>query len=204
MTSPDRLSGLSSALLSDSSDRCRVLPRNVRSMVSGCTAVGPAFTFEFEPGDNLAVHRAVAAAPRGSVLVGACHEPAEVGVFGAILATAAHRAGLAGLVTDAFVRDREMLRAAGFPVFASGCAPRKATKQSPGRLQVTVTFGAQAVAPGDLVCADDDGIVTVPRDDVAIALAQAADSRALEETLIERVRSGETTLKVLGIDDDDA
>ncbi len=202
MISSQLLIGLSSSLLADASDRSRVLPRNIRPVLSSLTAVGSAFTFEFEPGDNLAVHRAVAAAPQGTVLVGSCHEPTEVGVFGEILATGARCRGLAGLVTDAFVRDREMLRATGFPVFAAGCTPRKATKRSPGTLQVTVTFGAQSVTPGDLVCADDDGITVVPHADIEMVLEHAARLRALEEKVLERVRQGETTLKALGIDDD--
>ena len=195
--------GLSSALLSDACDRAAILPWTIRPPAGlSNPAIGYAYTFAFDPGDNLAFHIAVAKAPESRLLVGVCGTPAESGVFGAILGTAAVRAGLAGLVTDAQVRDIEELRALGFPVFATGSCPRKAEKSDPGKHDIPVRLGEVGVSPKDLVCADEDGIVIVPRDEIETALSRANKLLLEEERLKKRVAGGESTLDALGLEFD--
>lgn len=198
----DELDWLSSALLADVPGGVCVAAPSIEPQIDFAKAVGRAYTFAFEAGDNLAFHVAVADARPGDLLVGVCGARVEVGVFGDLLATAAWHAGLAGLVTDGLIRDRADLAALGFAVFAAGRAPSKAAKDHAGRHGVPVPLGSHTVAPGDLICADDDGIVVVPADRIHATLAAARALHSKESTVRGRLREGETTISALGLDVD--
>jgi 4-hydroxy-4-methyl-2-oxoglutarate aldolase len=194
------VSALSTALLSDATDGVGLLPPAIAARTPGERVAGPAYTVAFRAGDNLALHVAVAHAPRGSVLVAGCGGAGDRGVFGALLATAARRAGLLGLVTDGCVRDVAELRELPFPVFSAGVSPRRASKADPGRHEVAVRLGTVTVRPGDLVCADDDGVIAVERRQVEDVLSAAERIRVAEAEALDRVNHGETTLAALGLD----
>jgi 4-hydroxy-4-methyl-2-oxoglutarate aldolase len=198
----DDLRWLSSALLADALGATSSTAA-IHAQVDGARAIGPAYTFGFRPGDNLAFHVAVAAARPGDVLVAVCGTRAEAGVFGELLATAARHRGIAGVVTDGLIRDRADIAALGFPAFAGGRSPRKASKDDPGRQRAPVQLGRLPVSSGDLVCADDDGIVVVPSAQVSAALTAARDLHARESAVRERLGRGETTLSALGLDGGD-
>jgi 4-hydroxy-4-methyl-2-oxoglutarate aldolase len=177
--------------------RFAVDPR-IRTVWSGATLAGPAFTVQGAGGDNLALHHAVVAAPAGHVLVADLGD-APFGHWGEVLAAAAQSRGLTGLVIDGGVRDVAEQRAVQFPVFCSHVSVRGTRKLFRGKLDVTVRIGGVNVAPGDLVVADDDGVVIVPHQRVA-AVLDHADRRVLAESdIIEALRSGRTTLDLYGL-----
>ncbi|WUI03525.1 RraA family protein [Spirillospora sp. NBC_00431] len=164
----------------------------------GARVAGAAFTVQGIGGDNLALHRAVAAAPAGSVLV-ADLQGAAYGHWGEILAVAARQRGILGLVIDAGVRDVTEMAALGFPVFARLITMIGTGKEHPGRLGVPVRVGGAVVRPGDLVIGDADGVVVIPAPAVATTLDQADARVAAEERALAAIRAGTTTLDYYGL-----
>jgi 4-hydroxy-4-methyl-2-oxoglutarate aldolase len=170
----------------------------IRTMTPGLAVAGAAFTAICERGDNLALHRAVAQAGKGDVLV-ICGHGASFGYLGDILAEAAVNRGIAGIVIDGCCRDVAELRKMRFPVWARGLAIRGATKTKPGVLQTRVQFGGIEIAQGDLIVADDDGVCAVPYAAVASVLEGTRKRLAQETQVRERLRRGELTLDLLDL-----
>jgi 4-hydroxy-4-methyl-2-oxoglutarate aldolase len=170
----------------------------LRAAWPGGRVAGPAFTVQGVGGDNLALHRAVVAAPAGSVLVvdvqGAAH-----GHWGEILAVSAQQRGLAGLVIDGGVRDVAEQAALGFPVFATLVTVVGTAKDYAGRFDVPVRVGGVVVAPGDLVVGDADGVVVVPAVEIERTLGRADARVAAEREALHAIRSGTTTLEYYGL-----
>jgi 4-hydroxy-4-methyl-2-oxoglutarate aldolase len=166
----------------------------------GAALAAPACPVRCTPGDNLAVHVAVASAPSGSVLVVDVGRVAKRGYWGEVLTTAAEARGLAGLVIDGGVRDTAALAAHGFPVFATTVSLPGATKNLPGTVGQPVRVGDVTVAAGDWVVADSDGVVVIPAADLA-AVLEAGRARLLkEEGLFRSLEGGHTTVELLGLD----
>jgi 4-hydroxy-4-methyl-2-oxoglutarate aldolase len=161
---------------------------------------GPAFTVETPPGNNLWIHRAIAAAAPGDVLVVVTSGHYEAGYWGDIMTVAALEREIAGLVIDGCVRDSEAIARFQFPVFARGLSIRGTGKDSaaPGSLQQPITLGDVTVQPGDLVVGDADGVVVVPRLRVTEVLEKATEREKREAEIVERLRNGETTLEIYG------
>jgi 4-hydroxy-4-methyl-2-oxoglutarate aldolase len=159
------------------------------------TIAGPAVTVSSHPGDNLMIHAAVEMCREGDVLVVTTTSPSTDGMFGELLATSLIARGVVGLVTDAGVRDIAALRKMGFPVWARAVSAQGTVKASPGSVNVPVVCGGRLVRPGDVVIADDDGVVCVPIRSAPGALARARQRIAAEEDKRETLRSG-----VLGVD----
>ncbi|WP_338895309.1 4-carboxy-4-hydroxy-2-oxoadipate aldolase/oxaloacetate decarboxylase [Streptomyces sp. TG1A-60] len=162
--------------------------RNVR-------LAGPAVTVSSHPGDNLMIHAAVEVCRPGDVLVVTTTSPSTDGMFGELLATSLATRGVIGLVTGAGVRDTAELRDMGFHVWARAVSAQGTVKASPGSVNVPVTLGGVTVAPGDVVVADDDGVVVVPLAQAAEAAELAEKRTAKEAATREVLRSG-----TLGVD----
>jgi 4-hydroxy-4-methyl-2-oxoglutarate aldolase len=171
----------------------------IRAAWTGAAVAGPAFTVQGAGGDNLALHRAVLAAPAGSVLVadlsGAAH-----GHWGEVLAVAAQQRGIAGLVIDGGVRDVDEMRDLGFPVFSRNDTVRGTRKLFAGVLGVDIRLGGVPVRTGDLVVGDADGVVALPAALVPDVLDRADARVAQEATILEQLRAGATTLELYGLD----
>jgi 4-hydroxy-4-methyl-2-oxoglutarate aldolase len=170
----------------------------IRAITPGLAIAGLAFTATCDFGDNLALHRAVAEAAPGDVLVIDAGGGA-FGHLGDILAEAAVARGIAGIVIDGAVRDAAELRRMRFPTWARGLAIRSATKTKPGVTGVVVTVGGVRIAPGDLVVADDDGACAVAAASIAATLAATEKRLAAEAGIRERLRAGALTLDLLGL-----
>jgi 4-hydroxy-4-methyl-2-oxoglutarate aldolase len=170
----------------------------VRAMVPGMAVAGPAFCVQCERGDNLALHRAVAEASAGDVVVVSGHGEA-CGYLGDILAEAAACRGIAGVVVDGFVRDVAELTKMRFPVWARGLAIRGATKVRAGVTGGPVRCGGVEFAPGDLVVCDDDGVCAVARDDIARVFEATRNRLAQEVAIRDRLRQGALTLDLLDL-----
>jgi 4-hydroxy-4-methyl-2-oxoglutarate aldolase len=191
------LLALGAATLGESGGR-PMHPR-IHAAWPGASLAAPAFAVTCSPGDNLAVHAAVVAAPRGSALVVAV-DPPERGYWGEVLTTAAEARGLRGLVIDGGVRDVAALEAHGFPVFSALIALRGAVKVEGGEVGGTAVVGDVEVATGDWVVGDRDGVTVVPAaglDDVIERGRARADK---EHVMFSKLRAGATTIELLGLD----
>jgi 4-hydroxy-4-methyl-2-oxoglutarate aldolase len=199
--SPDEISAalcrLGAATLGESGGRAA--HRRLRPAWAGAQIAGPAYPVRCTPGDNLAVHVAVTKAPPGSVLVVDVGQVADRGYWGEVLTTAAEAAGIAGLVLDGGVRDAAALAAHRFPVFSSAIALTGASKDKPGTVGRPARVGGVLVAPGDWVVADVDGVTFIARESVDDVLAAGDAREAKEAGFFESLRSGATTVELLGL-----
>lgn len=152
----------------------------IRPIQEGVRIAGTAVTVLSHPGDNLMIHAAIEQCRAGDVLVVTTTSPSIDGAFGELFATALHARGVRGLVTTTGVRDVAELRALGFPVWSAAVFAQGTVKATPGSVNVPITFGAVTVAPGDVIVADDDGVLRVPRLGAEEALA-ASDARLAKE-----------------------
>ena len=166
----------------------------------GALLAGRAVTVGCPPGDNLAVHVAVASAPPASVLVVDVDGRRELGYWGEVLTTAAEARGVAGLVIDGCVRDVAALESHRFPVFSTGIALPGAVKTGPGTVGAPVTVGDVDVASGDWIVADGDGVVVVAADELDAVLVAGRARAAKEQGMFDRLRDGATTIELLELD----
>jgi 4-hydroxy-4-methyl-2-oxoglutarate aldolase len=194
---------LGAATLHEAFERKGDLPAAIRP-VGHQRMAGPALTVSTLPGNNLLIHRALARARPGDVLVVALTEAGEgghaFGYWGDILTTAAIAKGLAGLVIDGCVRDVEAIAALGFPVFCRGTAIRGTAKAPVGEVGGTVRIGRVDIAPGDLVVGDADGVVVVPAGAVENTLALADAREGKERCIVEELKKGRTTMELYGFE----
>jgi 4-hydroxy-4-methyl-2-oxoglutarate aldolase len=159
--------------------------------------VGRALTVDLPSGQNLLLHRAVAEAEHGDLLVVRCPDRLY-GYFGEVLAVAALSAGVAGMVIDGSVRDVEAVREAGFPVFAAGTALPGTGKLAEGSVGAELEVRGARVRRGDIVVADESGVVVMAPEAVSGVLERAHARTSMERGVIERLRQGEKTLDLLG------
>ena len=176
------------------------LAPRLKPVWAGAAVTGPAFAVVCAPGDNLAVHTAVAEAPAGSVLCVEVEGQQELGWWGEVLTTGAQARGLAGLVIDACVRDVDALERLRFPVFSIGIALPGAKKVGPGRVGRDAVVGDVRISSGDVIVGDRDGVVAIAAarlDEVAAA----GEARAAKEVeYFDALRAGATTVELLALD----
>ena len=192
------LAALGSATLGESGGR--PAHRRLRAAWPGAALAAPAYPVRCTPGDNLAVHVAVTRAPRGSALCVDVGLVPDRGYWGEVLTTAAEAAGLAGLVLDGGVRDVAALEVHGFPVFSSVVALTGATKDKPGTVGVAARVGGVLVSAGDWVVADRDGVTFVEGGALEAVVTAGRAREAKEAGFFEALRSGSTTVELLGLD----
>jgi 4-hydroxy-4-methyl-2-oxoglutarate aldolase len=163
----------------------------------GRALVGVALTCDCGPLDNLAFMAALADCQPGDVLVVSAGGHAGAAVTGDLLIGVAHNRGAAGFVTDGLVRDLDDLEAVGLPVYAMGTTPNSPQRRGPGTVGLPIVCGGVAIASGDVVVGDRDGVVVVPRGRIAATLESLEHVKASEAATLARVRAG---LKDLPVD----
>ena len=175
----NELARLGSATVYEASGRHGLVDVELRQIVPGSRACGPARTVRCGQDDNLMVHAAMAGLQAGEVLVLTMPEPAPVALLGDLLATQAKVRGAAAVLVDAAVRDSEELAEMGLPVWARWVRSRGATKNVPGELDVPVRVGGQEIRPGDLVVLDADGatVVAAERADEVLQASLAREEK---------------------------
>ena len=187
----------SSTLYEASGLPCSVDPL-VRPVWPGAGIAAPAYPLTCSPGDNLAIHVGLERAPRGSVLVVSTGD-FVAGYWGEVLTVAAEAAGIVGLVIDGGARDIAALAARRFPVFARGVSVRGTIKASVPSVGKPQLITGVPVAAGDLVVADDDGVVIVPAAEAERVLAAGEARAAKEAAMMGQLKQGATTLELMGL-----
>src|SRR5258706_11770168 len=196
-----RAARLGTATLHEASGKIGALPSRIKPAAASFRLAGPAVTVHSPPNDNLWIHRAMTVANPGDILVVYTSGYHEAGYWGEIMSTAAATSCLGGLVIDACVRDGALLEEIGFPVFARGLCISGTGKDfgAIGWLNKPIMIGDVLVKPGDLVVGDMDGVVSIPKERVDAVLRASGEREAHEQAILGRLRAGETTLSVFGL-----
>jgi 4-hydroxy-4-methyl-2-oxoglutarate aldolase len=197
----DQLAALGVATVHEAIGRAGYLGPGLRPIQAGARIGGTAVTALCWPGDNLMIHAAVEQCQAGDVLVVTTTSPSTDGLVGELLATSLAARGVRGLIIETGVRDVAELREAGFPVWSAAVSAQGTVKETPGAVNVPITVGGQIIRPGDAVLADDDGVVCVPRADVAAALEAARARVAKEEQTRKALADGQLGLDLYGLRD---
>ena len=190
-----RLGMLGVATVHEAYGRSGLMKPYMRPVWAGGEAAGTAVTVLTHPGDNWMIHVAVEQCQPGDILVVGCSADNTDGMFGDLLATSLMARGVKALVIDAGVRDAKSLREMGFPVWSRAISAKGTVKAALGSVNVPVVCAGVNVMPGDVVIADDDGVVVVSRKDAADVAAKGEKRHADEEGKRKQLASG-----ALGLD----
>ncbi|MGP3769585.1 4-carboxy-4-hydroxy-2-oxoadipate aldolase/oxaloacetate decarboxylase [Streptomyces sp. SDT5-1] len=174
----EALAGYGVATIHEAMGRTGLLGHHLRPNQSDTRIAGTAVTVLSWPGDNLMIHAAVEQCGEGDILVVTTTSPSTDGMFGELFATALQKRGVRGIVTNAGIRDTAELREMGFHAWSAAVSAQGTVKATGGSVNVPVVIGGETIRPGDVIVADDDGVVVVPRERTAEA---AEKSRAREE-----------------------
>ncbi|MFE6282223.1 4-carboxy-4-hydroxy-2-oxoadipate aldolase/oxaloacetate decarboxylase [Streptomyces sp. NPDC057877] len=176
----EALAAFGVATVSEAMGRTGLLGPGVRPVQQGVRIAGTAVTVLSWPGDNLMIHAAVEQCGEGDVLVVTTTSPSTDGMFGELFATALKRRGVRGLVINAGIRDTQELREMGFPAWSRAVSAQGTVKATGGSVNVPVAVDGQVIRPGDVILADDDGVVVVPRER-ARETAERSEAREAKE-----------------------
>ncbi|MGC1466115.1 MAG: 4-carboxy-4-hydroxy-2-oxoadipate aldolase/oxaloacetate decarboxylase [Pseudolabrys sp.] len=188
------LAALGTSTVHEALGRSGLMKTYMRPIWAGAQIGGPAVTVMAQPGDNWMLHVVIEQCQPGDVVVVGCTADNTDGMFGELLATSMRARGIKGLIIDAGCRDVKALKEMGFPVWSRAISSKGTVKATLGAVNIPVVCAGVNVEPGDVVVADDDGVVVVPKK-LAVETAQKAQKRNDDEDgKRKRLASGELGL----------
>jgi len=187
------------ATIHEAQGRTGLMRPYMRPIYPGARLCGTAVTALAHPGDNWMLHVVAEMIHPGDVVVVALSAENTDGMFGELLATSYRSLGAVGLVIEAGCRDTAVLRDMNFPVFSRAISARGTVKAALGSVNIPVVCGGTIVNPGDVIAADDDGVVIVPRADANRVAAASAAREQKEEGTRKRLAAKELGLDVYGM-----
>jgi len=176
--------------VNDCIGRGAAMDSRIKNLGDRMKIVGPAMTVRVPPTDNLMIHKALTLIQPGDVLViegGGNHSWA---LLGFLMVSTAMKLGVAGIVADGCVRDAEEIRKSGFPVFSAGLSPNGPFKEGPGEINFPISCGGQVVRPGDIIIADDDGVVVLKQEIAATVIHEVDKVIQREDKRLKEIGAG--------------
>ncbi len=181
--------------------RSNLMSSCIRPLISGIKVIGPAVTAWNHNGDNVSMHKALALTKPGDVLVSTMCEGEEGAMWGEMVTICARARGVAGVIADGAVRDTMIIKRMGFPLWYKTISPRSTVKETLGLVNTPVICGGVLVEPGDVIVADEDGVVVVPKGSIEEVVKRAAAREAFEESLRPRLAAGELFTDLLKLNE---
>lgn len=185
-----RLSTYATPNLADAMENFYAMSSHIHRMFPAPKVVGSALTVRLRSADNLMLHKAISLAQPGDVLVVETQGCDRYAVMGELMATAAVRMGVVGIVVDGCVRDVEEIAELGIGVYALGTAPCVGDKEGPGEINCPICCGGVPVQPGDIIVADADGVVVIDREHASSVMDRADTKLSYEGKRREEIASG--------------
>jgi RraA family protein len=186
-----RLSKFPTPDISDLMNRLYTMDPGIKNVINDEKVFAPACTVKVFPGDNLMVHKALDIAQPGDVIVVDAGGSFLNGVLGDLVSTKARHRGIVAFIIDGLLRDIDGVQEVGMPVFARGVTPIGPLHRGPGEVNFPVSCGGIVVRPGDVICADANGIAVVPQEFLGELLARLEKQQQVMHDYLQAVKRGE-------------
>lgn len=197
----ESLSQFPTALLGDAMGRYGVMESYIKPVWPGARAAGSALTVKTFPCDNLMLHIALYHSQLGDIIVADAGGYEEGGLWGEIMTLDAMASGLAGLIVDGAVRDSPEITSMRFPVWSRAISPKGTQKSGEGSIGTPISCGGESVSPGDIIIADNDGVVVVPLEQASDLLMDVEQRQKNEAQLKRGIEAGERLFNQLNLQD---